>query len=155
MKAFIMKFFLPAMALLLMAGLPAMAADTGPIQLENAFTRAAPAGGVGGFFVTIINAGAADRLIGIASPVAGKAELHETMSDNGVMKMRGVASLPVPANGKVALQPGGYHVMLIGLTQPLVVGQSVPVTLTFEKAGAITVQASVAKAGASAPMRHN
>ena len=84
----------------------------------------------------------------IASPVAGKVELHESKMENNVMKMRGVASLAVPAGGTVRLAPGGYHGMLIALTQPLTVGQSIAVTLTFEKAGPLTVSASVAKPGA-------
>ena len=129
---------------------PGFAADAGSIRLENAFTRSAPAGGVGAFYVTIVNTGAADRLVAVASPVAGKVEMHESTSADGVMRMRGTASLAIPAGGTVRLAPGGYHVMLIALTQPLTVGQSVPVTLTFEKAGAMETRASVAKAGATA-----
>ena len=124
------------------------AADAGTIRLENAFTRSAPAGGVGAFYVTIVNTGGADRLVAVASPVAGKAELHESAMADGVMRMRGVAGLAIPAGGTVKLAPGGYHVMLVALTQPLTVGQSVPVTLTFEKAGAVETRASVAKPGA-------
>jgi copper(I)-binding protein len=67
------------------------------------------------------------------------------------MRMRPVADIPVPANGSVTLQPGGLHLMLIGLTQPLAVGQSVPVTLRFERAGEVTIQLAVQAAGARQP----
>ncbi len=147
-----MKFLVSAVLLLAsFFPVPGFAADARTIRLENAFTRSAPAGGVGAFYVTIVNTGAADRLVAVASPVAGKAELHESVSVGGVMRMRGVADLAIPAGGTVKLAPGGYHVMLIALTQPLTVGQSVPVTLTFEKAGAVEARASVAKPGAIAP----
>ena len=140
-------------AVLLLAGfvpVPGFTADAGTIRLEDPFTRSAPAGGVGAFYVTIVNTGAADRLVAVASPAAGKVELHESTMADGVMRMRGIASLAIPAGATVKLAPGGYHVMLIALTQPLTVGQSVPVTLTFEKAGAVETKASVAKAGATA-----
>lgn len=145
-----MKF--PFRALVMLAGFSSsagLAADPAPIRLEHAFTRSAPAGGVGAFYVTIVNGGAADTLVGVATPVAGKAELHESKMENDVMKMRGVARLAIPAGGTVRLAPGGYHVMLIALTQPLTVGQSVPITLTFEKAGSVEVSASVTKPGAT------
>lgn len=145
-----MKFLLPA--ILLLAGFLSphgFAADPAPIRLEHAFTRSAPAGGVGAFYVTIVNGGAADTLVSVTSPVAGKAELHESKMENNVMKMRGVASLAIPAGRTVQLAPGGYHVMLIALTQPLTVGRSISVTLTFEKAGPVEVSASVAKPGAT------
>ena len=148
------KLFVAVFFLITSAAMPVFAADTGLIRLENAFTRSAPAGGVGGFYVTIVNTGATDRLIAVASPVAGKAELHESMAANGIMKMRDVTSLSIPANGTVRLMPGGYHVMLLGLTQPLVEGQSIPVILTFEKAGRLEVSAPVSKAGGVGPIVH-
>lgn len=149
------KLLAAAFFLVTSAAMPGFAADTGSIRLENAFTRSAPTGGVGGFYVTIVNTGATDRLIAVASPVAGKAELHESMAEDGIIKMRGVTSLAIPANGTVRLMPGGYHVMLFGLTQPLVEGQSIPVTLVFEKAGRLEVSASVSKAGAAGPIVHD
>ena len=66
------------------------------------------------------------------------------------MRMRAVENIPVPANGQTALEPGGYHIMLIGLKQALKEGGSFPLTLTFEKAGSVTVQVPVQKAGAPA-----
>lgn len=71
-------------------------------------------------------------LIGAASPVARVVEVHEMAVVDNVMRMRAVASLAVPAGKPVMLEPGGYHVMLIGLEKPITPGTSVPITLTFE-----------------------
>jgi copper(I)-binding protein len=75
-------------------------------------------------------------------------EIHTTFRDGDVMRMRPVAAIEVPAKGAVTLAPGGMHVMLMGLTKPLAIGEAVPLTLTFERAGAVTVQAMVQAAGA-------
>ncbi|MFO1312351.1 MAG: copper chaperone PCu(A)C [Burkholderiales bacterium] len=80
-------------------------------------------------------------LVAAASPVAKVVEIHEMAMDGGVMKMRAVANLPVPAGKTVDLSPGGYHVMLMDLVQPLKEGDKVPLTLTFaDKAGKKTTQ---------------
>jgi len=76
------------------------------------------------------------------------AELHRTENDNGVMKMVPIAAIDVKAGQKVALAPGGYHVMLMDLKAPLTEGQSFPLTLVFDKAGKIDVMVKVGKAGA-------
>jgi len=127
-------------------------AGAGDIEIDNAWSRAAMAGHTGALYLTIKDKGPADRLIGASSPVAEKAELHESYSDNGVMKMRAVTALPVSAGNPVTLSPGGYHIMLMNLKQPLRAGESIPASLTFEKAGTVPFHATVAKAGAaSAP----
>ena len=93
----------------------------------------------------------ADRLVSASTPVAKKAELH-TMSMQGmVMKMRPISGLDIPAGQPVSLKPGGEHIMLMGLNQPLREGQSFPLTLDFEKAGPRTVTVTVEKAGAKGP----
>jgi periplasmic copper chaperone A len=136
----------------LLTVLPAVAlADPGGIQVDHVWSRAMPAGATGVVYLTVTDHGAPDTLIGIASPVAASAELHETINDNGVMKMRSVASLPVAPGKPIKLAPGGYHVMLVGLKQALVAGRSFPVTLTFAKAGMVTTTAMVQAAGASMP----
>ncbi len=129
----------------------AMAASkAGDIAIEQPFARATPAK-VGGVFLTLKNAGGtADKLVKAASPVAETVELHTHIKDGDAMRMRAVENIPVPANGQTALEPGGYHVMLIGLKQPLKEGTSFPLTLTFEKAGSVTVTVPVQKAGAPA-----
>ena len=96
--------------------------------------------------------GAAYFLIGASTPVAGKAELHETRNENGIVQMRAVPARPPETGKPVTLMPGGYHVMLMGLKQPLKVGDEFPLTLTFDKAPALTVHVNVAAAGAAAPM---
>jgi len=75
-------------------------------------------------------------LVGAASPVAKIVEIHEMKQEGGMMKMSAVDRVELPANKTVALGPGGYHVMLMDLAQPLREGDTVPLTLTFEdKAG--------------------
>jgi periplasmic copper chaperone A len=144
------RTFMPA-ALLAAALFAAPAfAQPSPIQIEHAWSRAALAGHTGVVFLTITDTGAPDRLVSIASPVAAKAELHESFVDQGVTKMRPVAALAVAPGKPATLKPGGYHIMLVELKQALKEGDTVPLTLTFEKAGPVSVTATVEKAGASA-----
>ena len=107
----------------------------------------------GAAYFTIANPGADDTLTGAATPVADMAELHRTSAVNGVMQMRPVASVKVPHGQLVTFGPGGLHVMLMGLKQPLKQGDSFPLTLTFAKAGDVTVNAVVQSAGAMSPTR--
>lgn len=126
--------------------MPAMP-KAGDIAVEQPFARATPAK-VGGVFLTLKNTGgAADKLLKAASPVADAVELHTHVKDGDAMRMRPVENIPVPAHGQTALEPGGYHIMLIGLKQPLKEGTQFPLTLTFEKAGSVTIQVPVMKAG--------
>lgn len=152
------RHILLATALLPLAA-PALAqgsvTELGPLRIVNPWTRAAGQGMQGGGFLTIRNTGAApDKLVSANSPAAGRLELHTHIRDGDVMRMRPVADIPVPANGEVTLQPGGLHLMLIGLTQSVNVGQSVPVTLRFERAGEVTIQLAVQAAGARQPGHH-
>jgi copper(I)-binding protein len=131
----------------------ASAALAQPSQLDvsNAWARATPGNAENGAAYVTIHSPTADRLVSAASPAAKKAELH-TMSMQGmVMKMRPLAGLDIPAGQPVALKPGGEHIMLLGLHQPLREGQSFPLTLNFEKAGSRTVTVTVEKAGAAGP----
>jgi periplasmic copper chaperone A len=124
-----------------------------PAQLEvnNAWARATPGKAENGAAYVTIQSPTADRLVAASSPVAKKAELH-TMSMHGmVMKMRPIAGLDIPPGQPVSLKPGGEHVMLLGLNQPLHEGQSFPLTLDFEKAGPRTVTVTVEKAGSKGP----
>jgi copper(I)-binding protein len=123
----------------------------GNLAISGGFSRATlPNAPVGGGFLTITNNGAAeDRLISATSPAAGDVQLHEMAMEGDVMKMRELPEgIPVPAGETVTLQPGGLHLMLMQLTGPLVEGTSFPVTLTFEKAGAVTVDLNVLSSGA-------
>jgi periplasmic copper chaperone A len=83
------------------------------------------------------------KLVAAASPVARTVEVHEMAVVDNVMRMRAVASIPVTPGKPVMLEPGGYHVMLIGLEKPLAPGASVPITLTFEDRGGKRQQVQV------------
>ena len=124
-----------------------------PTQLEvdNAWARATPGKAENGAAYVTITSPTADRLVSASTPVAKKAELH-TMSMQGmVMKMRPISGLDIPAGQPVGLKPGGEHIMLMGLNQPLREGQSFSLTLDFEKAGPRTVTVTVEKVGAKGP----
>jgi periplasmic copper chaperone A len=75
-------------------------------------------------------------------------EIHEMAMEGGVMKMRAVKGIDLPPGVKVQLKPGGYHVMLESLKQPLKAGEVIPLTLTFEKAGSIDIKVGVEAMGA-------
>jgi copper(I)-binding protein len=124
------------------------------VKVDHAWSRAAMAGRNGVVYLTITGGQNGDRLISAASPVAEKTELHESRMAQGVMTMREVPSLPIGREQTVTLAPGGLHLMLMHLKQGLHEGDSVPVTLTFEKAGQVEAKATVAKAGASGPSGH-
>jgi len=143
-------------ALVLTLATPLRAEDikAGDLVISQAWSRATPGGAkVGGGYLTIENKGATpDRLLGGTSDVADKIEVHEMSMANGVMTMRPVAGgLAIPPGKTVTLAPGGYHLMLLGLKAPLAQGQSVPVTLTFEKAGAVNLFLEVLGVGAKGP----
>lgn len=114
------------------------AALAGPIEVRDAYAHATSnAQPVGAGFLTVTNSGVADRLVGVACTCSQSAELHAMAMDGGVMKMRKLDAIDVPPKGSVALEPGGMHLMLIGLKAPLAEGQSVPLELRFDKAGVV------------------
>jgi copper(I)-binding protein len=126
--------------------LAAACVPAGGVVIKDAFARATPAGAeTGGAFATIVNNGqAADRLVSASSPAAKTAELHETVDENGVMKMvHHPEGWEIPAGGTLELKPGSKHIMLIGLTAPLEAGKKIQITLNFEKAGAQTINVPV------------
>ena len=140
-----MRCWLIAFAL---AALPAWA----QVSVERPWTRATPPGAkVGAGFMRLRNAGAADRVIGASSPVAGRVEMHITVRDGDVMKMREVTSFEVPAGGSVELKPGGAHLMLLDLKRPLKKGEKVPLRLKLEKGGELKMELSVEEMGARQP----
>lgn len=117
------------------------------IEVHQPWTRAtAPGARTGAGYMLLRNSGAtADRLIGGSTPAAARVEIHEVVTvAEGALRMQPLANgLLVPAGGDVTLKPGGYHVMLINPTAPFVAGTTVPLTLTFEKAGEVAVQLRV------------
>ncbi len=104
-----------------------------------------PAGG--GYLVISNKGNAPDHLVSASSPAAAKVEIHSMSTENDVMVMRPVeGGLDVPAQGSVELAPGGLHLMFTGVAEPFKDGGTVPVTLRFEKAGAVEVTLPVRKA---------
>jgi copper(I)-binding protein len=100
----------------------------------------------GGLFLTINNTGSTpDTLKAVQASFAARAELHTMSNVNGQMKMVLQENIPIPANSTVNLAPGGLHIMVFDFKQPLIAGQKLPVTLQFEKAGSITIQAEIRK----------
>ena len=103
-----------------------------------------PVASVGAVYFSITNAGRkADRLMAVSTPIAGKAEIHESRLVQGIVEMRPVASVECPPGATVKIEPGGLHVMLLGLTHPLAAGMRFPLLLHFRDAGDLTVQAVV------------
>lgn len=112
-----------------------------------------PAGANGAVYMTLTNDGdAADRLIGVTTDIAEVVELHESSMEGGSMSMQQVEGVDVPAGGEALLEPGGLHVMLIGVTEDLVEGDTVDLTLEFENAGEQPVSAEVVPLGDVDPM---
>jgi copper(I)-binding protein len=115
------------------------------IAITDAWARATPAAtNVGAAYFTLTNSTAeADTLRSVTTPAAARAELHRTTNENGMAHMRPAGEIAVPAGQTVKAEPGGLHVMLYELARPLAAGDSVPLTLTFARAGAVTVTLEV------------
>jgi copper(I)-binding protein len=124
-------------------------ATLGDLEISGAFTKAMlPGQPVGGGFFTVKNSGKVDdKLVVVSSPTAGQVQMHEMAMQNNVMKMRELKDgIAIPAGGTVKLAPGGLHLMFQKVKAPFKQGESVPVTLTFEKAGKIDVTLKVLSA---------
>ena len=121
-----------------------------PFLIDRPIARAtAPGATTGVVFFTISNAGnTTDRLLRASTPIAAGVALHQMAVDEGMMKMRAVPSLELRPGARLELQPGGYHLMLLDLKQPLKAGEKFPITLIFERAGALTVPVQVEAMGA-------
>lgn len=126
--------------------------ELGEVLISHPWSRATPATAqTGAGYMTISNNGAeSDTLVEFSSPIASRIEVHEMTMDGTIMRMRPVPQVEISPGESVELKPGGLHLMMMGLQEPLVQGQSVPVTLRFEHAGQITVELGVEGMGASA-----
>jgi len=147
-------FVLLALAAICTNTASAQQVKVGDLVLDHAWARATPGGAkVGGGYLTIENKGTTpDKLIGGSTPAAAKVEVHEMAMNNGVMTMRPVkGGLSIPPGQSVTLAPGGYHIMMMELKRPLKKGDTVPVTLKFEKAGEVKVTFEIEGIGAMAP----
>ena len=125
-------------------------ADQGAVEVTQAWSREMPPGApVGVAYFTISNHGhGVDRLVGVHTPVAGKAEMHTSVMKNGLMKMRRLEVVEVPPGEPTMFEPGGKHVMLMQIRKPLKKGESFPMTLTFENAGDVDIRVTVEHIGA-------
>ena len=144
------------------AAAPAMAAmqaqpkswTVGDLVISDAYARATlPHAPVGGGFITVTNKGSADdTLVAASSPLAGDVQLHEMHMKGSVMEMRALPDgVPIPAGKTVTFSPNGLHLMFMKLKGAFVKGKTVPVTLTFAKAGKVTIDLAVGGIAASAP----
>ncbi|WP_018239797.1 DUF1775 domain-containing protein [Ensifer sp. BR816] len=148
----------PASAEQAHAGHSAQQAASGPVEVgaleisEGALKAMLPGAKVGGGGFVVKNAGSSDdRLIAVESPAAGRVELHEMAMENDVMKMRKVdGGIVIPAGKTVELKNGGLHLMFMEVGKPFSEGDTVPVTLTFEKAGKVDYVLPVGSAGGAA-----
>ena len=133
-------------AILAAAVLLASPALAGEVTVEGAYARAVSEGArASAAYMTIENAGAVDdRLVAARTDAARRVELHTHIMEDGVARMREVeGGIPAPAGAAVRLEPGGLHVMMMGLTRRLREGESVDLTLVFEQAGEIAVTAPI------------
>lgn len=126
----------------------------GSLKIDHPWTRATPKGAaVAGGYLKITNTGTApDKLVGGSLVGAGRFEVHEMKTENGVMTMRGIpGGLEIKPGQTVELKPGSFHLMFMELKAPLEQGKNVKGTLVFEKAGKIDVEYSVEAIGGAAP----
>ncbi|MEO7335292.1 MAG: copper chaperone PCu(A)C [Caldimonas sp.] len=143
------------------AGVQAHDFQLGTLSIGHPYARpTAPSQPTGGGYMKIANQGKADdKLVSASSPVARGVQMHTMRMEGDVMRMREVDAVDVPSGKTIELKPGGLHLMLMGLKEPLVVGQKFPLTLRFDKAGEVTVQMSVdtPASGTTGPteMRHD
>jgi copper(I)-binding protein len=115
----------------------------GDIEVRDAWARS-PADDVAAVYFVVANDGdVADALVSATADVEGRVEVHETTMEGGQAEMQPVDLVEIPAGGEVSFEPGGYHVMLLDLAEPLAVGDTVSLVLTFEQAGEVEVDAEV------------
>lgn len=132
-------------ALALLVSATPLVAQPPAVTASDVWVREAPAGrNVTAVFLELRNAGRVDRqLVRGSTPAADTLELHEMKRDGGMMRMAPVTQITVPASGSVSLRPGGLHLMLFGVKQPLAPSDTIPVTLTFDDGSTLAVRAAV------------
>jgi len=154
MKPVLQVFAFAALFAVLGASAHAQEIKAGDLVITQPWSRATPGGAkIAGGFLTIENKGTTpDRLVSGSGDFAGKVEIHEMAMNNGVMTMRPLdKGLAIEPGKTVKLAPGGYHLMLMDLKNPLKQGEKVPLELQFEKAGKVTVSLDVQGVGAQGP----
>ena len=121
------------------------------LRIDHPYARPTPPGArTGGAYLAIENRGGeADRLLRVTTTAAGSAEIHSMTMDGNVMRMRAIAALDIPPRATTSLKPGGYHLMLLDLKRPLMSGDTISLTLTFERKGVVEVPVRVEAAGSA------
>jgi len=121
------------------------------LRIDRPIARATPPGAkTGAVYFTVDNgSNSAERLLHASTPIAAGVSLHQMAIENGVMKMRAIPSVEINPGGRLELKPDGYHLMLIDLKQPLRVGETFPLMLTFQRAGTVRTVVTVEEMGAS------
>ena len=126
---------------------PAMAADyrAGHLVVSQARSNPTPpVADVGAVYFSLTNTGLkTDRLTAISSPIARRVEIHESRSVQGMIQMRAVAFVDCPPGATIKSEPGGLHIMLVGLARPLNIGMQFPMSLTFRDSGILHVMVTV------------
>ena len=126
------------------------------LVVEGAWARATTVSGLPGqtgnvnsavYLVLRNEGGVPDRFLGGMTPVAASLELHQSMEEAGVMRMQALEGIDVPAGGQVELRPGGVHIMLLGLEASLMEGDTVEMTLRFQRSGTLSVRVPVRSVG--------
>ena len=149
------RTFIAALVLGAAAAAHAHSFKAGDIAIEHPYARvSAPGQPNGGAYLQLKNTGSADRLLSASAAVSTSIELHSMQMEGDVMRMRQVDAIDVPTGQAVVLQPGGLHLMLVGLKSPLKAGERFPLTLRFEKAGEVKVEV-VVEAPKDVPMQHD
>lgn len=146
------RLAISALSIVAFLSLPAEAADykKGQIVVEGPWARAsAGPARAGAAYMTFVNKGKeTDTLVGVESDISKRTEMHNHLMEDGVMKMRQVEGIEIAHGEPTVLQPGGLHVMFMGLHEPLKEGQTFPLTLVFQNAGKMTVDVTVQGVGA-------
>jgi copper(I)-binding protein len=144
-----MRRLTAALLLVVASAAHAHSFERGDVQVRHPWSRATPPGAkIGVGFMEIRNRGSTpDRLLAITTPAARRVEMHVTRREGDVLKMRQVESFDIPARERLELRPGGGHLMLVDLVQPLKKGERVPMTLRFERAGELELELEVQELG--------
>lgn len=151
-------FFVSVVAASVLTSGLAQSDKVGALTIIDPWARATPpmAQTAGGYLMIENSGEGSDRLVAAASPVANRTEIHEMSMSQGIMTMRRLEDgLDIPAGGTITLAPGGAHIMLMGLKEALVAGETVPVTLEFEVAGEVETYIQVLGLGAQGPSGHD
>ncbi len=138
------RFTLATAAFFVAAAVYAADAKIGNLSIDDVWAKYGQVGPVpSAAFMEIKNKGTAVKVMSAHCDCAKSTELHNVKMIDGAMKMYKVDAMDIPADGELKLKSGSYHIMLIGLTRPLVSGETIPLKLKFEKAGEVTVDAKI------------